>query len=40
MPRVGDPAPTLSGSTIDRVAVDLKALRPRAVLVEFFRGTW
>jgi len=40
MPRTGEPAPSLEGTAAGGVAVDLRALRPSPVLVEFFRGTW
>ena len=36
----GMPAPTMRGEAIDGRVVDLVDFRPRAVLLEFFRGTW
>jgi hypothetical protein len=40
MPLVGESAPELRGTAAGGAAVDLLLLRPRPVLVEFFRGTW
>jgi hypothetical protein len=39
-PVAGDPAPPLVGELAGGGRLDLAELRPRPVLVEFFRGTW
>lgn len=39
-PRVGEPAPPLSGLLADGAPFDLGAVRGRAILIEFHRGTW
>lgn len=36
----GMPAPAMRAEAIDGHVVDLDDFRPRAVLLEFFRGTW
>ena len=36
----GDPAPALTGTAVNGERIDLAAIRPRAAVLEFFRGTW
>jgi len=40
MLRVGDPSPALAGITVTGQMLDLASVRPRTVVLEFFRGTW